>query len=176
MAATGIPEDNRLVPVPGEWYFGVRCWRCGEMMLLLLDHSRGEGPISFRGSRWRWLRRRAREDICYGFRLRALRRFEWQGGEASVMTVYRLDPIPTSLTDPRWEASSVRECVWVRASTPDEARKKVARATLSVTPVRPGKPLLLSPWYDDTLAIYVMDTRSGVPEDTVITADGRPIR
>jgi hypothetical protein len=92
------------------------------------------------------------------------------------MNTYRLDPIPSTLSNPRWQRSSVRECVWVAAETPNEARKKVALATIEFTPVVPGAPLLHSPWYDDALVICVMDTsRTDVPDDAVMTADGRSL-
>ena len=70
-----LPEDDRVSTIPREWYLGVRCWRCSEMVALLPDHSRGEGPISFCGSRWRFYRRRCPRGHLLLFRLRALKRF-----------------------------------------------------------------------------------------------------
>jgi hypothetical protein len=92
------------------------------------------------------------------------------------MKTYRLDPIPSTVSNARWQKSSVRECVWVTAENPNEARKKVALATLQFTHVEPGAPILYSPWYDDALAMCVMDTsRTDVREDAVITANGKNI-
>jgi hypothetical protein len=81
------------------------------------------------------------------------------------VTVYRLDPIPTTLSNPRWKLSHVRESVWVIAERPDEARQKVVLATTEFMPMVPGRPILVSPWYDDALVICVADTsRTDVPD------------
>ena len=74
--AEALVEDGPLVPTPGDWYIGIPCRRCGEMVPLLPDLSCGKGPISFRGSRWRWYRRRCPRGHLVWFRLRKLRRFE----------------------------------------------------------------------------------------------------
>jgi hypothetical protein len=66
-----------LVPIPGEWYFGIPCRRCGERVALLPDASRGQGPVVYRGSRWRLYRRRCPRGHLMLYRLRALRRFQW---------------------------------------------------------------------------------------------------
>jgi hypothetical protein len=90
------------------------------------------------------------------------------------MPVFRLDPIRTTLKDPRWQRSSVTECVWVRADSSDDARDKVAHATLSY--VSRAGWIMFSPWYDDSFAICVMDTaRTDVPEDTIIRASGQSL-
>jgi hypothetical protein len=90
------------------------------------------------------------------------------------MNTYRLDPIPSTFGDPSWHRSSVREPVWVKAASPDAAREKVALATLNTAPRVLGAPITFSPWYNDTLVICVLDTsRTDVPEDAIIRADGR---
>jgi hypothetical protein len=92
------------------------------------------------------------------------------------VTAYRLDPIPTGRNDPRWEASHLQELVWAGATSPEDARKLVALKTLTFTPTHPGRPILLSPWYDDKLATCVLDTgKVDVPEGVVIRGDGSPV-
>lgn len=73
-----LPEDyGPLAPISREWYFGIRRWRCHEMVALLRDASCGKGPIVYRGSRWRLHRRRCPRGHLLLFRLRAMRRFQW---------------------------------------------------------------------------------------------------
>jgi hypothetical protein len=91
--------------------------------------------------------------------------------------VYRLDPIPTTFGDPRWQLSNVQKTVWVRAENPDKARSKVASATLMARrPTKVHEPIPQSPWLGEPLALCAMDTaRNDVPDDAVITADGRSV-
>jgi hypothetical protein len=93
------------------------------------------------------------------------------------MMVYRLDPMPTTLDNPRWLRSSIRECVWVMAESPDQARQKVAWATFEFAePTGPYAPIVYSPWYDDALATCITDpSRGDVPEDAVINSNGRRV-
>ena len=94
------------------------------------------------------------------------------------MNTFRLDPI-APLTNPRWQRSSVHECVWVRADSPQQARNTVALATLNLG--RPGAgghldPGLYSPWLDEALTTCVMDmSRTDVPEGGVIKSDGTKV-
>jgi hypothetical protein len=93
-------------------------------------------------------------------------------GEA--IPVFRLEPIPTTLKDPLWQRSSVTECVWVKADSPDDARAKVANATLSHAS-RTGW-IMFSPWYNASFTICVLDTAgTGVPEGAIIKANGQSI-
>lgn len=39
--------DPLANPVPGEWYLGVPCSHCDEMVLFAPDQSRGHGSLSF---------------------------------------------------------------------------------------------------------------------------------
>ena len=63
-------------PVPGDWYFGVPCSHCGEMVLVLPDLSGGRLSLSFemRGS----VERRCLRGHLTSFRLDDLRRFQWR--------------------------------------------------------------------------------------------------
>lgn len=83
------------------------------------------------------------------------------------MAIFRLDPI--TLDDVRWEASTVKESLWVCASTAARARQLVAAQTL---PVNGAK--LHSPWLVDALTTCEREpwTRD-VPVGTVIRADAR---
>jgi hypothetical protein len=86
------------------------------------------------------------------------------------MTVFRLDPFPHRLTDPRWQASTVTELIFVGATTDQEARALAAQRTLTAAVG------LQSPWLDDHLTSCVIETsKTDVPVGTVITADGQLI-
>ena len=88
--------------------------------------------------------------------------------------VFHLEPNPATFNDPRWQVSSIREGLWLMAEGPDQARTKVALATLRFRPVVPGAPILRSPWYDDAFATCVIDTaRTGVPEGVIIKSNGQ---
>ena len=89
------------------------------------------------------------------------------------MGVYRLDPIPTALADPRWQVSAVTETIFVDAASPSEARALASAAT------NPSMPQLghRSPWLEERLTLCVLEPRGpDVPQGNVITADGEPVR
>jgi hypothetical protein len=93
------------------------------------------------------------------------------------MSVYRLDPI--KLNHPRWEASTIKETVWVIAENPKEARDLVAAKTLHLTAIQIEQPLLLSPWIDDKISVCVLQTEPtnhpSPKPGTVINAQGRDV-
>jgi hypothetical protein len=98
------------------------------------------------------------------------------------MFTYRLDPIADSPGD--WLSSCVRERLWVRAGNTDEAREKVARATLMAKEdADRHAPLALSPWQIaqspwqmSDLSTCVMDTAGpNVPKGKVVKTDGTSI-
>jgi hypothetical protein len=90
------------------------------------------------------------------------------------MRVYRLEPIKPD--DPSWEASTVKETVWVWATDDKSARDKVAGATLLARRKSVGVTLKAaqSPWrlYDVT-SCKPDPARSNVPPYKPITRDGR---
>jgi hypothetical protein len=98
------------------------------------------------------------------------------------MFTYRLDPIADSRDD--WLSSCIRERLWVRAGNTDEAREKVARATLitkegadrhAPLALSPWQ-IALSPWRMSDLSTCVMDTAGpNVPEEKVVKADGTSV-
>jgi hypothetical protein len=72
-----MSEDLSPPPVPGEWYLGVRCSHCDEMVLFAPDISRGHGALSFLEAD------DMVQDTCIRghlttFRLDELRRFQWR--------------------------------------------------------------------------------------------------
>jgi hypothetical protein len=79
--------------------------------------------------------------------------------------VYRLDPIPTKLDDPKWQKSMVKECVRVLADTAVEARQKVGRIT-AISTGGGERTAAVSPWLDETLTTICVDTKGR-------TADGQ---
>jgi hypothetical protein len=89
------------------------------------------------------------------------------------MPVYRLDPI--NLSDARWRTmSSIKECVWVEADTPEQARDLVAgRTAIAVAPTVRFAPIQRSPWLDESLSLCVMDRPAiDVPKGEIVKADG----
>ena len=90
------------------------------------------------------------------------------------MRVYRL--APANLDHPSWEASSVKEPVWVWAADDKSARDKAAVATLLTRPKSVGVRLKTpeSPWrLNDVTACKPDPARSNVPPYKPITGDGR---
>lgn len=64
----------------------------------------------------------------------------------SATFIYQLTP--RKLEDPIWKMSRVKETVWVRASLDNDARAKVAGATIMASsPQKRGEKLPTSPWY-----------------------------
>ncbi len=75
------------------------------------------------------------------------------------MTIYRLTSVETTQNHPRWQASTLRGPIWLKAASEDAARKMVQDASLKLTQEIPGKPPLLSPWID----ARVTECRSDIP-------------
>jgi hypothetical protein len=72
-----MSSDLSPRPIPGEWYLGVRCSQCDEMVLYAPDLSRGHGALGFLEA----------DDIVQeacvaghqtSFRLYELHRFQWR--------------------------------------------------------------------------------------------------
>ena len=71
-----MSADPLADPVPGEWYFGVRCSHCDEMVLVLPDLSGGNLIQSFEMRRT--VERRCVRGHLTSFRLDELRQFQWR--------------------------------------------------------------------------------------------------
>ena len=90
------------------------------------------------------------------------------------MMVYRLDPKKSY--DPSWQASSIKESVWVWATLENTAREKVAHATLAAVRVQKGYPKISSPWLLANVTTCTLDpSRTDIPRDKVVGADGRAL-
>jgi len=91
------------------------------------------------------------------------------------MPVYRLEPIKAD--DPSWQASSVKDALWVRADLDNSAREKVAHATMTAAkPAGRFASVKLSPWYQSAVTSCQLDhSRTDVPEGAVVRADGRKV-
>jgi hypothetical protein len=63
--------------VPGEWYLGVPCSHCDEMVLFAADPSRGHGSLGFFEAEDTAQERCVRGHLT-SFRLDELRRFRWR--------------------------------------------------------------------------------------------------
>lgn len=90
------------------------------------------------------------------------------------MSVYRLDPI--SLNDPCWQASSVKELLFVGARSDKEARQFAAGKTMAMVTAARFASKLHSPWLDSEITSCVLkSSKNDVPEGQVVTARGYPL-
>ena len=72
----------------------------------------------------------------------------------SAVSVFRLEPIPTKLSDPAWQHSTISEAIWAGAIYPIEAREMVAQRTISIEAIQTS-PRMNSPWLDAELTTCV---------------------
>ena len=92
------------------------------------------------------------------------------------MPIFYLEPRDGATSDPRWEATYLKEGCWIEAGSEADARSAVALATLQFTDVRPGQKTTVSPWYDLSLTDCRPDKPSiQVPEGIIVTVTGRTI-
>lgn len=87
------------------------------------------------------------------------------------MKIFCLEPKPGSEADPNWEASTLSPTrAWVRAESPDDARRKLHLNTGVAT----DKPGVSSPWKDERLTDCYEDRSPAVavPEGIIVTANG----
>ena len=90
------------------------------------------------------------------------------------MNVYRLDPI--ILNDPCWQASSIKELLFVGASNDKEAREFAAQKTMAMVTRPRFAAKLHSPWLDGKITSCVLESsKHDVAEGQVVTAGGQPI-
>jgi hypothetical protein len=91
------------------------------------------------------------------------------------MPIFCLQPVDDT-SDPRWEATSLKEGCWVRAETENEARAAVELATQRMVDHDPAKGILYSPWQDAKLTTCWPDSPSiTVPEGIIVTVSGKTI-
>jgi hypothetical protein len=64
-------------PVPGEWYLGVPCAHCDEMVLFVADISRGHGRLGFFEADYTVQECCVRGHLT-SFRLDEMQRFRWR--------------------------------------------------------------------------------------------------
>lgn len=69
--------DRRPKPIPGEWYLGVSCALCDEMVLYAPDFPRGHGKLAFFDADDEVQDRCVRGHLT-SFRLDEMRRFQWR--------------------------------------------------------------------------------------------------
>jgi hypothetical protein len=90
------------------------------------------------------------------------------------LSVYRLDPI--NFTDPCWQASSVKELLFVGANNDNAAREFAAQKTTMMVPRARFPAKLHSPWLDAKITSCGLETsKHDVAEGQVVTASGRPL-
>lgn len=69
------------------------------------------------------------------------------------MPVFRLAPIDIRARDEKWEASTIKEAVWVEAIDELAARHLIERATFKMIEVKAEQRMIYSPWVDDVVTI-----------------------
>lgn len=72
-----MSEDVFPRLIPGEWYLGVPCTRCEEVVLFAADLSRGWGTLAFFEADDAVQERCVRGHLTR-FRLNELQRFQWR--------------------------------------------------------------------------------------------------
>ncbi len=88
--------------------------------------------------------------------------------------IFRLEPIADGMHDRSWEATELHERCWVRAVSEEYARIAVAAATLKMTDVKPGLPMVHSPWRNDRLTrCTVDDSGKEIKAGTLVTDSGK---
>jgi hypothetical protein len=89
------------------------------------------------------------------------------------MPIFRFDPTPETVNDPRWEASKIREPFWIRAQTQNAARERAALILVNFVTRRTGRPMVYSPWLDPKFADCDVDQPSvDVPDGIIVTLSG----
>jgi hypothetical protein len=88
------------------------------------------------------------------------------------MPVFVLGPRNGDTSDPRWQASSVKERCWTQAENQDVARRRVEDATFERVDA-PGPKVASSPWTDPQLTYCNIDpTPPPVPAQSVLSEGG----
>jgi hypothetical protein len=70
-------HDSSVDPIPGEWYLGLPCSFCDEMVIYAPDISRGHGSLRFLEPD-DMTQERCIQGHLTSFRLGELRRFRWR--------------------------------------------------------------------------------------------------
>jgi hypothetical protein len=88
--------------------------------------------------------------------------------------VFRLDPVPETANDPRWEASKIHEPFWIVAASEAQAREWASLILTNFVTRRPGKPVVYSPWLDAAFADCAADNPPlSVPDGIIVTVGGQ---
>jgi hypothetical protein len=89
------------------------------------------------------------------------------------MPIFRFDPISESSNDRRWQTSKICEPFWIKAHTENEAREMASLILVSLAEIRPGKPVVYSPWLDPKFSDCVLDDpKTEVPDGIIVTVAG----
>jgi hypothetical protein len=90
------------------------------------------------------------------------------------MPAYRLDRVAGTERDPEWSRTTLSEPCWVNASSEDQARDRVCRATgiASSGPKIIGSLLPTCPWNNAALTTCVVDPEAHVDEGIVMSRSG----
>jgi hypothetical protein len=92
------------------------------------------------------------------------------------MPTFHLEPKDGQTTDPRWQATSLREACWINAPSPHIARLRVEVATVRFLDHDTYKVELFSPWIDADLTDCSPGNAPGdLPDGIILTASGKRI-
>jgi hypothetical protein len=90
------------------------------------------------------------------------------------MPIFYLEPKNGDTSDPSWEASSLKEGCWTEAKTTEQARHKVEGASLKMVDMKPGKPVVYSPWIQTRLTDCGLGKPPrDIPAGKVLTKSGK---
>jgi hypothetical protein len=91
------------------------------------------------------------------------------------MTIFFLEPL--ELSDPSWQASSLKESCWTEATTEAVARHQVECATfIMVAPAQPESEVVKSPWVQPRLSSRRIDnSQCQLPSGKVLGKTGKII-
>lgn len=90
------------------------------------------------------------------------------------MPSFYLEPKDDDLSAPEWEATSVKEGVWVTADDENHARMIMQLATPVMTGRREGHKIVFSPWLNPELTTCVLENPpEPLPEGKIRTTGGK---
>ena len=92
------------------------------------------------------------------------------------MQIFYLEPKDGDTSSPRWATSTLQEGCWVLARSEEHARQFVGQATVKMVDMKPGEPILYSPWPDSSLVECRPDNPGlDIPEGIIVTVSGKTI-
>ena len=90
------------------------------------------------------------------------------------MPIYRLEPIDANHAD--WRGSRLPPTpIWVNAPTNGDARRMAQQVSVQFSRFTPKEKIIYNPWLSAGMVTCIEDASKEVPENTVLTGDGKLI-